>query len=41
MPPTGGDNGNWIPFVGAGIILIIALWEARGAFLWWRHGGKD
>lgn len=41
MPPTGGDRGNWIPFVGAGIILIVALWEARGAFLWWRRGGRD
>jgi len=41
MPPTGGGHGNWIPFVGVGTILVIALWEARGVFLWWRRGGMD
>ncbi|MDY7040011.1 MAG: hypothetical protein SVX38_04030 [Chloroflexota bacterium] len=41
MPPTGGDRANWIPFVGVGIILLLALWEARGVLLWWRRGGTD
>jgi hypothetical protein len=41
MPDTGGDRDNWIPFVGVGIIVVIALWEARGVFLWWRRGGTD
>jgi hypothetical protein len=41
MPPTGGDRGTWIPFVGAAIILLIALWEARSTLLWWRRGGPD
>ena len=41
LPPTGGGRGNWIPLVGVGIILAIALWEARRTFLWWRHGGRD
>jgi hypothetical protein len=41
MPDTGGDRGSWIPLVGAGIILLVALWEARNAFLWWQRGGTD
>ena len=41
MPDTGGDRSNWIPFAGVGVILVIALWEARNVFLWWRRGGTD
>ncbi len=41
MPPTGGDRGAWAPLLGAGIILLLALWEARGTFLWWRRGGTE
>ena len=41
LPPTGGGRGHWIPLVGVGIILVIALWEARRTLLWWRRGGRD